>query len=446
MLTTPYPYARYVLFEINHWNDISCYLLSRLCMCSFSVICIVFLWLAVKRACGAVPAGFMALIYAVLPMYVSNAPLTTADMASAAFFITSVFTCVNLFRVCGLRNWLWFTASCACLILSKFSGVSIAPVLFALLICAACSKSRFILRIPFRAERPLTSKRSRFAAGFIAMCLTLIAVYGIIWTVYGFRADFPEVPEKCLAVRDYQSFADNSRGGAVPDIMKFCGNHKILPRVFVYGFLHTYHYAQKRWSYLNGKTSMYGFRSFFPLTFLYKTPICAVLALLTGFILYCAGFLRGGPMMKTRAKMLFPYILFGVFFGIAALFSRLNIGYRHLMPSLTALLPLTAFGVRVILRRAETLGGWRQTAMKAVPVILALGTAADSCWGTPFFLSYFSPVFGGRDAAVRHICDSSLDWGQDIIHIRGELEKRNIPADGSVPIYLNYFGSVPESL
>ena len=290
----------------------------------------------------------------------------------------------------------------------------------------------------------LTRKKSRFLAGFTAFLLTGLFLYGAIWAVYGFKTDFPEIPPKALAVRDYQNFADHSRGGPVPDTMKFFGNHKILPRTFVYGFLHTYHFAQKRWSFLDGKTSMYGFKHFFPLVFLYKTPTAAILSIFLAFC--CIPLFRKNLMGKSRIQLLFPYLSFALFFLIMAIFSKLNIGYRHLMPAILTVLPVTAVGFRFFIRKFQTAESSYKKILYFLPLLLPLWNLHDSMKIYPHSLAYFNPLFGENSQAFTRICDSSLDWGQDIRNIKPILQKHQIPTDGSVPVYLTYFGSVPDAL
>ena len=130
-----------------------------------------------------------------------------------------------------------------------------------------------------------------------------------------------------------------------------------------------------------------------------------------------------------------------------ALFSKLNIGYRHLMPSIAAVLPLAAwgFGQMFMLAGKAGIARWKRWGCCAVPGVLVLWNAWDSMSVYPHSLAYFSPCFGGPSTAYEHVCDSSLDWGQDILNIRRSLQDHGVPLDGSVPLYMVYFGCVPES-
>ena len=300
MEKSPYPYSRYILFEYGKLTEQD-FLLARLVMCIFSVACAFLLWRVARPVGGRAGALLMLGIYVFLPLFISNAPLATADMAATCFFIMTLFAGVRLIRKYSLGNWCFFTAASMGLILSKMSGCAVAPVLLVLWGLSLFSRGRVILKMPFtRRTVQLENWKKRLAAGFLALCMAALAGWGILWAAYGFREDFPKVTIQGKVVRDYENFSDHTVKGTVPDMMRFLGEHSLVPKPFAYGFLHTYHYAQRRWSFLNGEESMTGFRSFFPLVFLYKTPPATILALLLGCI--CMGVSLKTRIGRTRFK------------------------------------------------------------------------------------------------------------------------------------------------
>ena len=58
-----------------------------------------------------------------------------------------------------------------------------------------------------------------------------------------------------------------------PRLLDFIRRHRLLPEAYVYGYATTWKYSQSRGAFLNGKFSLYGWRSFFPYTVLVKTPL-----------------------------------------------------------------------------------------------------------------------------------------------------------------------------
>ncbi|HEV8198546.1 MAG TPA: glycosyltransferase family 39 protein [Candidatus Polarisedimenticolia bacterium] len=92
----------------------------------------------------------------------------------------------------------------------------------------------------------------------------------------------------------------------------------------------------------------------------------------------------------------------------------------------------------------------------AHPDVLAwLGHAGRACvaaalaWmvvGTllvhPHELSYFNELAGGPRGGPRHLLDSNIDWGQDLLELRRVLHRQGV----SEPIGLAYFGAVDPAL
>ena len=123
-LITPYPYARYVLYDVAECQE-SDFFFARLIMVSFSLLACTALWLIARKTGGRIPALLVAALYVFMPLFVSNAPLSTADMASSCFFLTTLLTCHLLLRRCQLQYFLLFFLSCGALLFSKMSAVSI---------------------------------------------------------------------------------------------------------------------------------------------------------------------------------------------------------------------------------------------------------------------------------------------------------------------------------
>ncbi len=65
-------------------------------------------------------------------------------------------------------------------------------------------------------------------------------------------------------------------------------------------------------------------------------------------------------------------------------------------------------------------------------------TAAAALSIHPHYLAYFNAVSGGPDRGSRHLIDSNLDWGQDLVNLRKWLEK-NAPGE---EVGLAYFGQI----
>ena len=176
---------------------------------------------------------------------------------------------------------------------------------------------------------------------------------------------------------------------------------------------------QGRPSFLMGHYSLNGFWDYFPVALALKTPILLLLLSAIGLFL---GFKR--PSIKVLWLILPPVAYF-----VAALLSKTDIGYRHILPIYPFLIVLAAWG-------------FSELREKLNPRFFALASCIAFFWialsvgdSFPHFLAYFNEVSGGPRKGYLFLADSNLDWGQGLKDLSQELKKR-----GNPPIVLSYFG------
>jgi hypothetical protein len=88
-----------------------------------------------------------------------------------------------------------------------------------------------------------------------------------------------------------------------------------------------------------------------------------------------------------------------------AAYSRLNIGYRHILPALPFLFLMIGVAIPDIWR--QKIGRWGLVAGMAWVVVAAF-------LQHPHQLAYFNELIGGSAQGYRFVGDSNLDWGQDL--------------------------------
>ena len=173
-----------------------------------------------------------------------------------------------------------------------------------------------------------------------------------------------------------------------------------------------------RMAYLLGETRLGGWPVYFPVVFAVKTPL-PVLALLV---------LAGWRVWQTRPYGLSVFLLVPVaIYWLSVLVSDLNLGYRHLLPTL----PLLYLWIASSVGRS-TSAFWRRSSAGLV-MWLALETVLIA----PHFLAYFSPVAGGPQNGWRVLADSNIDWGQDLAYLSDYLAA-NAPNE---TVRLSWFGT-----
>ncbi|MBI3504996.1 MAG: glycosyltransferase family 39 protein [Proteobacteria bacterium] len=116
----------------------------------------------------------------------------------------------------------------------------------------------------------------------------------------------------------------------------------------------------------------------------------------------------------------------------AAMRSKVDIGYRHVLPVVPFMILWAGAGA-----------GWLWTRGRGAAALCAalLAWQAGSVLRLrPHYLAYFNELVGGPAGGLRALADSNLDWGQDLPGLARELRRLGDP-----PVYLSYFGTADPS-
>jgi len=230
-----------------------------------------------------------------------------------------------------------------------------------------------------------------------------------------------------------------------PRTLETLRRYHMLPEAYIYGLAHVWRSSRERAAFFNGEFSLSGWPTFFPYTFLVKTPLPAFAIIMLAAAAAVARWrsrsgragLRGfGSMIYDTLPL---WVLFAVYW-IAAITSHLNIGHRHILPVYPPLFVLCGaaaywfHGWPGVRRGSQTIPPFSRAAATGLYLALAL-LAAETVYRFPHYLAYFNGLVRPADA-YRHLVDSSLDWGQDLPGVRRYIETKH-PAP---PVYLSYFG------
>ncbi len=175
--------------------------------------------------------------------------------------------------------------------------------------------------------------------------------------------------------------------------------------------------AEGRPSYLMGSHGRDGWWYYFPVAVAVKTPLPLLLMAAAGAFL----------ALKRRASEAAWLLLPPAGYFLAALTSKTQIGYRHVLPIYPFLCVWAGLAAAKL---------WRSgTAARAGAAVLAAWLAVTVARVHPHHLAYFNELAGGPANGGRWLADSNLDWGQDLPGLAAELAKR-----GNTPVILSYFG------
>ena len=189
----------------------------------------------------------------------------------------------------------------------------------------------------------------------------------------------------------------------------FLNDHRLLPEAYLEGLAILREASLHTPSYLRGEYSQAGFRSYFLWTFLLKTPLPAIAAIVAGIAL---AFYRRMSWARNLAFLLLPVAI-----GLLSLIpSHINIGHRHLLFVYPFLYVLAGGLANELSKKART--RWPVIAGAIALLALSSSFVFYPLWRPqtifPHYLAYFNELAGGPLNGWRSLADSNIDWGQDL--------------------------------
>lgn len=448
---------------------------------------LVFLW---AREWFGLAGGILSLaLFCFDPNFIAHSGQVTTDVGVSLFLFGAVYFLWRICRRLEVVGVVLFLLFFSLAFVTKFSAVLLLPIFWLTVLGWMLTPEPMLIGAAGRVK--LTSPASKLALFAGLFGLALLGTYAAIWASYSFRysaAKNPETVAKAEAqILKAGNPASGPSGGAVgsrvpyrelgyfpieaavrgsaatekllaaspqgqvsnDDILKimdtvplglggklilFAQKHRLLPEAFIYGFAHAEMKSHVRGTFLLGNYSNTGFHSYFFNAFLLKTPLPALLLIVTALVL---------SLLRCAKKSLAPIFLLapvGLYF-LVAMTSHLNLGVRHLLP-IYPFLYVLAGGLVLEMDR------WRRAA-RIVALLAMVGAIAVSSrivffpahglkWQTvaPHYLAYFNELAGGPANGFKELADSNLDWGQDLKNLKLWLVAHDIKE----PIYLCYFG------
>ena len=336
-------------------------------------------------------------LFTLCPTVLANGRLIHTDVPAAGFLLSTAWF---LWRARTGGRW-WFAAACGAF------GLALATKFIALFAIPPLAVLAFWPG--FRGAHGSTARRA--FAGATRVGVLLLSGLAILWLVY--LAASPGLEFHSHFYDVWAGRAGNLTGSVI--------DHLPVPRAYRVGlrFAVAFDQAGDRRAFLFGRAYRGGSLLFYPAVLLMKTPLGTL-------ALWGAG-LAAIVRRRRRLALLAALLLVPVAILAFAMFSRTNIGVRHV-----AVVPV--FGA--VIAGAVWVRGATRRRLAAVGILLA-ATAASVWAAFPSQLSYMNEAFGGHAAAYKRMADSNVDWGQDLKRLasydRGHPSGR--------PDWLVYFGT-----
>jgi len=343
------------------------------------------------------------------PTLLANAPLATSDVCAAFFFTWSTLAIWRMLELPSAARAIVAALAVAGLFLAKFS----APLEIWVGVILLAIRSGFGPKweVAWVGKRRSVSTAGGLAAVVGCLAVICLTVWLIIWLAYGFR--FEAISPTGAAEPPIGSFASlreavEAVGGIKGRLLWFVGEHRLLPEAYIYG-LACVLTTMLRQAFFCGGYGVAGWKLYFPFTFLVKTPLPALAALM--FVLILAlwrmpWLIRPEVDRGLRRAAWYPVtpvlVLLGVYWATSCL-APINIGHRHIMPVYPATFVLLGALPGLCEQRAR---------LRGLAWVLAAWAGLTCVWSFPNYLAFFNGIIG-RDEAWHFVVDSNLDWGQE---------------------------------
>ncbi len=399
-LQEAYPFAHRFLYVDNDADRLL--YRARFMTVILGVVLGVVLFLWAREWLGFVPAVAALALYTLEPNLVSHASLVTTDFGVTCFIFTAVYFAWRLHRHGGWWNVAGLAICCGLAVVSKFSGVFLAPVVAMLLATTVAERST------------LTVRRAVMVCAIVAL-----TSFGAIWAAYGFRY-LPSASASWTF-----TLQDSPLAQTAPGVARFgawLDSTRVLPNAFTQGALYTHLSVKPMPGFLAGEISTAGWWYYFPAAFVMKTPLMLLVLLGAGLVVFARW--RGDLGTSNELFVLVPATVFLVL----AMISGVNIGVRHILPVYPFVILIAAAGTREVLRLRRPLAGTALLLIATVSVV-EFGSAF------PYPLTFFNHLFGGPQNGYRYLADSNLGWGHGLKELKAWMDRHAVSH-----MNLAYFG------
>ena len=352
--------------------------------------------------------GMLSLFLCALdPNLIAHGRLAATDLGSTTFILISAYWTWRLLRVPTRRHLLLAGVCFGLAQASRFSALALGPSFALLFLWRAVRRYRFVILVPglqaWGLRRLIQPWWERLLWLLVAGVSILVMAYLTVWVVHGFQV------------------GPVSAWGSFPVLAPSYFDQL----VFILGRL-TGQEGREVIGFLAGKLYVGGDPAYFPTAFLLKTPI-PTLVLFAGAVIV--------SLRRRSGKQLqFVWLPAVVFFNVS-LFSKLNLGYRYILPVVPFVIVMAGAMGQWVGETLEQARGSRRALAVTASAILVGWSAWSGLAIYPHYLAFFNEWAGGPDNGWRFLVDSNIDWGQDLKGLR-----RWMDANGVERIKLGYVG------
>ncbi|MCL5411064.1 MAG: glycosyltransferase family 39 protein [Patescibacteria group bacterium] len=406
----------YILYEAGN-NPASVLFWARLPMILLMIGLGLFLFKWASELWGRKIGLLVLLLYAFYPDVIAHGRLVTTDIAAAFGYVIAIYYFNKALLKNDHKSVVYAGIAFGVAQLLKFSSFLLFGVLLFLVIIKSILDRK---ETSFGIELWKNFKKY-FWTCFISLIVVWIVYIPFAWrTPVGIEHEVIErnltQDPRTLPLRNFLHLFESN------PITRGLG-HYILGIMLVFARV-----AGGNATFALGHISDKSISWYFPFAWLVKTPIAIILLFFWSIVtLFISKFYKNKEKFWIASLFLTPWLVYWAF----TLKGSLNIGIRHLMPTVPFVLLLIGYGLNEIWKSKSKIGRY---VVGALAMYLIISTLSYY----PSYIGYFNEAVP-RDQRYKYLVDSSLDWGQDLLRLKKYVDNNNISQ-----IKVDYFGgSVP---
>jgi hypothetical protein len=389
---------------------------------------IIFIWS--REILGSLWSLLPTLFFALSPTVLAHGHYVTTDTgATLGILAATYFFLKHLLRPLP-ASLIKSGVALGIAALTKFSVVILIPLFVLLTIAWSVGEMLRGQKVGLKTFMP------RIGGTIVIFTIALIVIYVIY---FFFTFNYP--PEKQF--RDSEFILKSFSPHFLAEInLQMIKNPVLRPLAhYLLGFLMVLQRsAGGNTGYFWGEVSAAGSPFYFPTVYLLKEPLPVLIIVFLALSLALKN-IAGKINLKTFGEYLglrfpeFSMITFVVIYWGYSIRSHLNIGFRHLLPTIPFIYILATSGIK----------NWfenNKTRSKRIFIFIAiLWFLGEIFFAAPHFLPYFNELAGGSNEGYRYVTDSNYDWGQDLKRLKIFVEKWNKEHSDKInKIAVDYFG------
>lgn len=415
--------------------------MARLGPVFLTLLLVFFLYIFARRFLSPIWALLPTFLFALSPNVLAHGHLVTTDMGATFGVLFSFYFLFSYFKNPSKQNLVWVGLAFGVAELMKFSNILLAPIFIILLAI------RLIIVVTqawpaHSVKENIKSFLKNALMEYGRLAIVFIICFVLIYLVYAlFTINYPQE----LLLRDMHSVIGNFQPAFLRNIAFTIASVDILKPLAVYTFgvfSALQRTAGGNAAFFLGELSGKGWWYYFPVVYALKETIPVLTLLILTLYLAIRKITWRLPTFFAYLRSnfeIFSIIFFIGFYWLNSMISPLNIGIRHILPTLPLIYilititlkkwlsftastqPLVNFGEAILyfLRQLpKALGKY------VFLVIMLIWFVFEVLIISPNYISYFNE-FVGTNNGYEYVTDSNYDWGQDLYRLKNWVDEQN---------------------